>query len=90
MGCVELQRSKFNVSDNKDKRTYDGIVFDSELEMKYYRDVVCPKFNSGEIVKFELQNLTSYNLNLNVMGKPYYQLSMLQIFIYYIKMDMKR
>lgn len=55
MGCVALQRSKFNVSNNKDKRTYDGIVFDSELEMKYYRDVICPKFNSGEIVKFELQ-----------------------------------
>ena len=48
-------RSKYNVSSNKERRTFDGIVFDSELEMKYYRDVVLPKVNSGEIVKYELQ-----------------------------------
>ena len=48
-------RSKYNVSSNKERRTFDGIVFDSELEMKYYRDVVQPKVNSGEIVKYELQ-----------------------------------
>lgn len=48
-------RTKFNVNKNKDKRTYEGIIFDSELEMRYYRDVVCPKVESGEIVSFELQ-----------------------------------
>ena len=48
-------RSKYNVSSNKERRTFGGIVFDSELEMKYYRDVVQPKVNSGEIVKCELQ-----------------------------------
>ena len=48
-------RSKYNVSSNKERRTFGGIVFDSELEMKYYRDVVQPKVNSGEIVKYELQ-----------------------------------
>ena len=46
--------SKYNVSD-KSKRTYDGIVFDSALEMRYYRDVLLPKVESGEIVSYELQ-----------------------------------
>lgn len=46
--------SKYNVG-NKDKRTYDGIVFDSILEMRYYRDVLLPKVESGEVVSYELQ-----------------------------------
>lgn len=33
----------------------DGIIFDSELEMRYYRDVVKPKYLSGEISYYELQ-----------------------------------
>lgn len=50
-----MARSKYNVSSNKDKRTYSGIVFDSELEMKYYKEIVLPKFESGEIINYELQ-----------------------------------
>lgn len=37
------------------KRSYNDIVFDSVLEMKYFRDVVCPKEESGEIIYYELQ-----------------------------------
>lgn len=48
-------RSKYNVSPDKSKRTFDGVVFDSELEMKYYRDVIFPKLNSGEIISCEFQ-----------------------------------
>lgn len=48
-------RSKYNVSSNKEKRTYDNIIFDSEMEMKYYRDVVLPAYNEGIIKHFELQ-----------------------------------
>lgn len=53
-----MERSKYNVGkDEKDieKRTCDGIVFDSIVEMRYYRDVVCPLVESGDIVKYELQ-----------------------------------
>ena len=50
-----MERTKFNVNKDADNRTFDGIVFDSVLEMKYYRDVVLPKFNNGEILKYELQ-----------------------------------
>lgn len=55
------RRSKFNVGKDKSDRTYDGIVFDSVLEMKYYRDYVLPKIETGEITycerqkKYELQ-----------------------------------
>jgi len=50
-----LERSKFNVSKDSTKRTCNGIVFDSEMEMKYYRDVILSQVESGNIVKYELQ-----------------------------------
>ena len=50
-----IGRSKYNVSDSPESRTYEGIVFDSKVEMKYYRDVVLPLVGSGNIVKCELQ-----------------------------------
>ncbi len=50
-----MARSKFNVNSDKAGRTYDGIVFDSAMEMKYYRDVVLPQVESGTITKYELQ-----------------------------------
>ena len=49
------RRSKFNVGKDKNDRTYNGIVFDSAVEMKYYRDVILPKTQSGEIIYFERQ-----------------------------------
>lgn len=47
--------SKFNVDKDTEQRSYDGIVFDSILEMRYYRDVLCPLEKSGDIVFCELQ-----------------------------------
>lgn len=55
LGVRKITRSKFNVDKDKEKRTHNGIVFDSILEMKYYRDVVCPKMESGDIINCELQ-----------------------------------
>lgn len=53
---VEMtDRSKFNVDKDKSKRSYNGIIFDSVLEMKYYRDVLCPLVESGEVISDELQ-----------------------------------
>ncbi len=48
-------RTKYNVSKDVAKRTFNGIVFDSVMEMKYYRDVLCPLMESGEIINVELQ-----------------------------------
>ena len=47
-------QSKYNVGD-KSGRTYDGIVFDSALEIKYYREIVLQGIADGNIVDFELQ-----------------------------------
>lgn len=52
---VGIARTKFNVDKDSEKRTYDGIIFDSVLEMKFFRDVVLPKKESGEITYYELQ-----------------------------------
>ena len=50
-----MERSKFNVSKSKESRTFDGITFDSAVEMRYYRDFVIPNFNDGVISYYELQ-----------------------------------
>jgi len=39
----------------KRNRTYNNIEFDSELEMKYYRDVVCAGLKDGSIKDCQLQ-----------------------------------
>lgn len=54
-GVIHIERTKFNVDKDKEKRSFDGIVFDSVLEMKYYRDVVCPMLESGDLVECERQ-----------------------------------
>lgn len=50
-----MDRTKFNIDKDISKRTYKGITFDSILEMKYYRDVLCPLVESGDIICYELQ-----------------------------------
>jgi hypothetical protein len=49
------RESKFNVKKDKTDRTFDGIVFDSAAEMKYYRDVILPQIEAGDIVGCERQ-----------------------------------
>lgn len=50
-----MARTKFNVDKDKERRTCDGITFDSQLEMRYYRDVLCPGVESGDVTHYELQ-----------------------------------
>ena len=54
---IMVRASKFNVAKDKTDRIYNGIVFDSAIEMKYYRDVVIPGLESGEIVNCERQKV---------------------------------
>lgn len=49
------ERTKYNVDKKTSERTYDNIVFDSAIEMKYYRDVILPRFKNKEIVHYEMQ-----------------------------------
>ena len=48
-------RTKFNVSKNPADRTYDGVVYDSRAEMMFYRDIVLPGLENGEIVECRKQ-----------------------------------
>ncbi len=51
-------RSKFNVDQSekgKIKRTFDNIIFDSEAEMKCYRDYLLPLKEKGQIIKIITQ-----------------------------------
>ena len=49
------RESKFNVGKDKADRTFDGIVFDSSVEMRYYTEVILPGIEDGSILKFERQ-----------------------------------
>lgn len=50
-----MERSKYNVSQDTDKRTFEGIVFDSAVEMRFYRDAILPGLGSGTIKYSERQ-----------------------------------
>lgn len=52
---IFMGRTKFNVDKDVDGRSADGIVFDSALELRYYRDVLLPLVESGDVVEYELQ-----------------------------------
>jgi len=49
------RESKFNISKDKSKRTYNGIVFDSVIEMLFYIDYIVPRLESGEILSVNRQ-----------------------------------
>ena len=61
-------RNKYKVSAKED-RTYDGIVFDSKAEMKYYRDVVLPGVANGTIVDYQLQKPYELQPKFKYYGK---------------------
>lgn len=49
------KRTKYNVKKDASDRTFNGIVFDSAVEMRYYRDVVLPRLDDGSLVHCERQ-----------------------------------
>jgi hypothetical protein len=52
------KKDKFNVDKSKEKqaeRTYKGINFASNLELRYYKEVIEPQLESGEIINCKLQ-----------------------------------
>lgn len=55
LGGDGIQTSKYNVSRDVEKRSYGGHVFDSVMEMRFFRDVILPQVESGQILKYELQ-----------------------------------
>lgn len=68
------RQSKYNVdtsNNGKIKRTYDGILFASQLEMEFYRDWVIPRIKSGEIVKCDRQVRYELQPKFEKNGKKY-------------------
>lgn len=60
-----MERSKYNVDSKTVRRTFDGVVYDSEMEMKFYRDWVKPRMESGEITSCDRQ--ITYELQQSFM-----------------------
>lgn len=52
---VRPGRNKYNVKKDATDRTYGDTVFDSSVEMKFYRDVVIPRLQDKTIVRCERQ-----------------------------------
>ena len=68
-GVVKVETTKFNVTRDKEKRTSDGILFDSKMEMRYYDEVVIPLFKEGVITHYELQKPYELQPKFNNGGK---------------------
>lgn len=64
---TKIARTKHNINTDPIKRTYNDVVYDSEMEMRFYRDWLLPQIDSGEIidcksqVTYELQEKFKYN-----------------------------
>ena len=74
-----MERSKFNVDKDKEKRTYNNIVFDSQLEMKFFISLIRPIFMSYR------KNM-SCNRSTLTMARRSCQSFMLLIFIWNMPM----
>jgi hypothetical protein len=69
-----IKKDKYNVSKeekNKEKRTHDGILFSSEMEMKFYRDVLIPEKQSGIIKNIIIQPKYLLQPKFQKNGKNY-------------------
>ena len=82
---MKQKRSKYKVDTTdkgKSKRTVDGILFDSELEAKYYQQVILPAIANAEISdctfhpKYMLQD--SY-IKFNQKNRPIYYVADFEI-----------
>lgn len=61
--------SKYNVNKSKKDKIYDDIIFDSAMEMCYYRDVVLPEVKNGNILSFERQKRYTLQPSFTRNGK---------------------
>ena len=52
---ILIARSKYNVNYEKGERIFNDMVFDSEGEMKMYRDLLLPNLEDGAILSIDCQ-----------------------------------
>lgn len=77
---IIIGRTKYNVSKDKSRRTYEQIIFDSETEMTYYRDWILPRIESGEIIKCDRQVKYVLQPAFELNGKKYCDVSYISDF----------
>lgn len=68
------KKSKYNVDmseEGKLKRTYKGILYDSELEMRAYRDWIEPMLEDGTLTEVERQVVYTLQPRFRAQGKEY-------------------
>lgn len=75
-----IARTKYNVSKDASKRTYDDVTYDSEIEMTYYRDFILPRIKSGEIIKCDRQVKYILQPAFEIQGKKYREISYISDF----------
>lgn len=76
-----LGRSKYNVSKDVSSRTYDGVVYDSAMEMKFFRDVAKPMLDNGELVSCERQVLFVLQESFTYNGKKIREIAYVADFV---------
>jgi hypothetical protein len=69
-----MYKSKYKINTTKkgvNKRTFEGIVFDSEMELKYYKDYLLPLKEQGIVKKITLQPVYQLQPKFEKFGKVY-------------------
>jgi hypothetical protein len=71
---MRSKKDKFHVNrtaKGKLRRTFEGIVFDSEMELKYYRDYLLPLKKQGIVKNIILQPIFLLQSKFTKNGKSY-------------------
>ena len=77
---ILINRTKYNVSKDTSKRTYDNVVYASTAEMEFYRDWILPRIKSGEIIKCDRQVKYVLQPAFERQGKKYREISFVSDF----------
>ena len=78
------EKSKYNVDLTAEKRTYNGIVFASVLEMRFYRDVVKDLLSSGKISAADMQKVYVLQEGFVYRGKKVPPITYKADFVFYM------
>lgn len=79
-GSDNIARTKYNVSKDKYERTYDNVVYDSIVEMEFYKEWVLPRIKSGEIIKCDRQVKYVLQPAFELQGKKYREIAFVSDF----------
>lgn len=64
-------QGKGSLAARREKRTFDNIVFDSMLEMEFYRNTLRPLLNGRQIEELEYHPLFEFTMKDPVTGEDF-------------------